>query len=85
MMIEVLYFASLREALNVDKEQLEIPAEVSSIAQLKTYLSSRGDIWLDSFSNNISLLVSINKQMATDNSPVADGDEIAFFPPVTGG
>ena len=84
-MIEVLYFASLREALNVDKEQLEIPAEVSSVAQLKTYLSARGDIWLDSFSNNISLLVSINKQMATDNSPVADGDEIAFFPPVTGG
>lgn len=84
-MIEVLYFASLREALNVDKEQLEIPAEVSSIAQLKAYLSARGDIWLDSFSNNISLLVSINQQMATENSPIADGDEIAFFPPVTGG
>ena len=84
-MIEVLYFASLREALNVDKEQLELPTEVSSVVQLKAYLSSRGDIWLKSFSNNISLLVSINQQMASDNSPVADGDEVAFFPPVTGG
>jgi molybdopterin synthase sulfur carrier subunit len=84
-MIQVLYFASLREALKVDKEQLEVPPEVSSVAQLKTYLSSRGDIWLDSFSNNISLLVSINQQMASDKSPVIDGDEIAFFPPVTGG
>lgn len=84
-MIDLLYFASLREALNIEKEQLQLPEDVNTILDLKSYLSSRGNIWLETFSNNITLLVSVNQQMAADETPVRDGDEVAFFPPVTGG
>lgn len=84
-MIDLLYFASLREALKTEKEQLQLPEDVNTILDLKSYLSARGDIWLETFSNNITLLVSVNQQMAADESPVRDGDEVAFFPPVTGG
>ena len=86
-MIELLYFASLREALNMEKEQLELPANINTILDLKSHLSTRGDIWAETFGNNssFSLLVSVNQQMADDLTSVNDGDEIAFFPPVTGG
>lgn len=84
-MIRLLYFASLREALNTENEQLELPHDVKSVTQLKQFLSQRGELWLDAFQGNQPLLVSVNQQMANDESLVRDGDEIAFFPPVTGG
>lgn len=84
-MIELLYFASLRETLNIEKEQLELADNMNSIMDLKNYLSARDDTWRDTFNNNVSLLVSVNHQMADDLTSVKDGDEIAFFPPVTGG
>lgn len=84
-MVELLYFASLRETLNIEKEQLELPASVRSIMDLKKHLSARDEVWLSTFSNNMSLLVSVNHQMADNLTSIKDGDEIAFFPPVTGG
>lgn len=84
-MFDVLYFASLREQLSTEKEQIEQVQDVSTVASLKALLIARGGVWKEAFEGSIPLLVSINQQMATDDAAIQDGDEIAFFPPVTGG
>ena len=84
-MSNLLYFASLRETLGSAKEQLDLPETVTSVAELKGMLSDRSAIWKASFSNDTSLLVSVNQQMANDQTEIKNADEIAFFPPVTGG
>ena len=84
-MFDVLYFASLREQLSIEKEQIEPAPDLSTIAALKGLLIARGGVWQQAFEGSIPLLVSINQQMATDGSAIKEGDEIAFFPPVTGG
>lgn len=84
-MANLLYFASLRETLDSDREQLDLPETVTNISELKSLLAQRGGPWSASFTANTSLLVSVNQQMATDQSAIKNADEIAFFPPVTGG
>ncbi len=84
-MADLLYFASLRERLGAAKEQLTLPENVQCIGDLKNYLSSRGGIWADTFTDNTEVLVSVNQQMVDNQSSIQDDDEIAFFPPVTGG
>lgn len=84
-MCNLLYFASLRETLGSGKEQLTLPDNVTTITQLKSLLAGRGGVWSVSFTGSTSLLVSVNQQMANDQSAITDSDEIAFFPPVTGG
>jgi len=85
MKINLLYFASLKEKLDCDKEHLELSDNIKTIEDLKVLLSQRGKQWDDSFKSDHSLLVSINQQIANDLSTINEDDEIAFFPPVTGG
>ncbi|MCP5141069.1 MAG: molybdopterin converting factor subunit 1 [Chromatiales bacterium] len=82
-MIRVLYFARLREALGADGEQLA--ADIGNVGELKAALAARGGVWRSEFAENPRLLASVNQDMADDATPVADGDEVGFFPPVTGG
>ena len=84
-MAHILYFASLREALNRDKEQIDLPDAIKTIADLKQFLATRGEAWQAAFNADASLLASVNQQMASDESAISNADEIAFFPPVTGG
>lgn len=83
MNIRVLYFASLREAVGTAHEQVSVPADVRTVAQLRELLGSRGGDW-EALSRN-SLRVALNQQMAGPESVLHEGDEVAFFPPVTGG
>ncbi len=84
-MIDLLYFASLREQLATDKEQYETDDQVTTIAELKQQLAQRGGAWAELFTREQGPLCSINQQMASEDSPIKSGDEVAFFPPVTGG
>ena len=84
MTIKLLYFASLRETLGTGGEEMTLPGEVSNIAGLKTFLATRGDVW-QTLTRSQSLRAAVNQKMAGPDSTVADGDEVAFFPPVTGG
>ncbi len=82
-MINILLFAKYRELL--DTEKLELDADnIDSINDIKNHLSQLGAAWQQVFEQS-NLLVAINQQMARLDSPVKDGDEVAFFPPVTGG
>jgi sulfur-carrier protein len=83
-MITVLYFARLREALGTGSEQIALPADVSNIESLRAHLFARGGVWSDELQNK-AIRAAINQSMASGESAIADGDEIAFFPPVTGG
>ncbi len=83
-MIKLLYFASLRETVGQSSEDLELPSQVTDIAALRALLAARGGAWKAAFDGG-RLLASVNQQMADDHHLVADGDEVAFFPPVTGG
>lgn len=84
-MVDILYFASLREALNTSREALELTQQIQTVAELKQFLIERGGAWKQAFTQSQSLLVSVNQQMADDHTAIRDQDEIAFFPPVTGG
>ena len=85
MKINLLYFASLKETLNCDQEILELDKDIDTIQDLKTFLVKRGGVWKSSFLANNALLASVNHQMANEQTSIHDQDEVAFFPPVTGG
>ena len=83
-MVTILYFARLKEALGSAREELAMPEGVSDLAGLRSVLTSRGGAWQQELSNG-RIRAAVNQEMANDRTPVRDGDEIAFFPPVTGG
>ena len=84
-MITVLYFARLKESLNYSTEDMELPEGVKTIAQLKTHLAKRGEAWANLFNGKQTIRAAINHALVDNEAAVKDGDEVAFFPPVTGG
>jgi len=83
--VRVLYFASVREKLGRDAEELELPADVSTIAGLRTHLRARGGAWAEALADGRLLRTAVNQDMAPPAAAIKPGDEVAFFPPVTGG
>lgn len=84
-MIRVCYFASLREQLGLAEEPLELPAGVADLAGLRACLRGRGGVWAEALAESRPVLCAVNQVMARPEQAVVDGDEVAFFPPVTGG
>jgi len=84
-MITVLYFARLREALGMSSEQISLPAEVRDLEGLRAMLIARGGAWGNELASSKPVRAAVNQAMAVGDTAVADGDEVAFFPPVTGG
>ncbi|WP_291991394.1 molybdopterin converting factor subunit 1 [Candidatus Accumulibacter sp. ACC007] len=83
-MLKIFYFAGLRERLGRGSEELELPAGVGDVAALRDLLAARGGAW-ESLVTLQNLRYAVNQQMARPDSPLRAGDEVAFFPPVTGG
>ena len=84
-LIKVLYFARLKENLNYSTEDIELPADVKNVEQLKGYLAKRGEVWADLFNGKQTIRAAINHALVDKAATIKDGDEVAFFPPVTGG
>lgn len=82
MSVKVLYFASLKEALGTSAEAVELPAGVATVGALRDWLVGQGRAGLATARN---LRCAVNQDMAGLDAAVRDGDEVAFFPPVTGG
>jgi molybdopterin synthase sulfur carrier subunit len=85
MSIRILYFARLREDMGISGEMFELPADVSDVRSLRAQLVARGGASAAALGPGKAVRVSVNQDLARDNTPVKAGDEIAFFPPVTGG
>lgn len=85
MRVSVLYFARLRESLGLAQETLELPDGVSDIAGLMAWLAGRGEPWRQEFAGCRPVRAALNQTLAANSASLAEGDEVAFFPPVTGG
>jgi molybdopterin synthase sulfur carrier subunit len=88
-MIQILYFASLKEVLDVSAEQLDLATvaqddKITDVGSLRDWLCQRGEPWHSAL-NQRRLMMAVNHTIAQQDTPITDGDEIAFFPPVTGG
>jgi molybdopterin synthase sulfur carrier subunit len=83
--VRILYFASLREKIGKDAEEIELPAGVATVAALRGHLRARGGDYETAFSEKALLRSAVNQDMVQPAAAVKAGDEVAFFPPVTGG
>jgi sulfur-carrier protein len=85
-MVTLLYFASLRESLGRSREQVALPSPgVPTVSSLVDSLRARDGAWSEAFAPGKPWRVAVNQQMANLATPLKPGDEVAFFPPVTGG
>ena len=84
-MITIRFFASVREAVGTAVLTIDEPFEGKHVADLKSWLSSRyGDVWQEAlFQPN--LVHAVNQVVVDPDTVLHDGDEVAFFPPMTGG
>lgn len=83
--VTVLYFARLREVLGSASETVVLPAGLQTLTGLRTHLRSRGGAWEAELAAEKPVRVAVNQDVAQADTALADGDEVAFFPPVTGG
>jgi molybdopterin synthase sulfur carrier subunit len=84
MTVKVLYFASLREALGRPAEELALPTGVATVGALRAHLAARGE-GCQALGEGRNVRAAVNQRMVGADAVLASGDEIAFFPPVTGG
>ena len=85
MKIQCRFFASVREKLGVSQESVELPEEIKTVGDVRQWLIARGDVWAEVLAEGRALRMAYNQQMANPDTAIAEGAEVAFFPPVTGG
>jgi sulfur-carrier protein len=85
MNIKILYFARIKESVNYSTEDIVLPNDVSTITALKNFLAQRGDVWAGLFNGKQTIRAAINHELVDNMAVINEGDEVAFFPPVTGG
>jgi molybdopterin synthase sulfur carrier subunit len=83
--VKLLYFAWLRTRIGCGEEELDVPAEVATVADLLAWLAGRGGGYAEALGRPDLVRVAVNQEFASADTPVAPGDEVALFPPVTGG
>jgi len=83
--LKLVYLARLREAFGTAGEDLAPPPEVATVAALRTWLAARGGAWASELAAGRAVRIAVNHDVARPDTPVRPGDEIALFPPVTGG
>ena len=83
--LTILYFAWLRERIGRDREELALPPGVTTVGALVAFLAERGPGYAAAFQNRRTVRCAVNQEFADPAAVIAPGDEIAFFPPVTGG
>ena len=83
--MRLLHFAWLKNLVGTDAEEVSPPADVRDLRGLLDWQRSRGEGYTEAFADLAAIRVAINQDYAKPSDPVAPGDEVAFFPPVTGG
>ena len=82
-MIDVLYFAWVRERIGLPRERVETGAE--TVADLVAELSAREERYAAAFADTSALRVALDQELSSFDAPLAGVREVAFFPPMTGG
>jgi len=83
--VKLLYFAWVRERIGAHEEDFALPAGVATVGDLIAHLAARGDGYAHAFADPAQIRAAVNQETAQPGDAVADGDEVAFFPPMTGG
>jgi molybdopterin synthase sulfur carrier subunit len=83
--VKVLFFAGLREQLGTAGEEIELPGSVTTVGGLRSHLLQRGESWKAALSEKKLVRMAVNQDMVEAGAMIKAGDEVAFFPPVTGG
>ena len=83
--MQLVYFASVRECIGLSEETYALPGGVGTVGELIAHMRARGDQYATAFENTLMLRVAVNQTHAQPDHPVTNSDEVAFFPPVTGG
>ncbi len=84
-MINIKYFARLSENLESKGEEIEFSEQSKTVDSVIQLLIDRGEPWITEFSAETKVLVAVNYEICQTNTQLKEGDEVAFFPPVTGG
>jgi molybdopterin synthase sulfur carrier subunit len=85
MSVKLVYFAWVRERVGKASEEVELPREVATVADLVRWLKSRGEEYAHAFENEGVVRAAVDHAHARPDAPVAGAREVAFFPPMTGG
>ncbi|PTW53205.1 molybdopterin synthase subunit MoaD [Breoghania corrubedonensis] len=83
--MKILYFAWVRERIGMPEEEIALPAEVSTPADLLAFLSKRGPEYESAFERPEIIRVAVDQTHVDHDMPIGDAREIALFPPMTGG
>ncbi|EGF31128.1 Molybdenum cofactor biosynthesis protein D; Molybdopterin converting factor subunit 1 [Oxalobacteraceae bacterium IMCC9480] len=85
MKITLRFFAGVREVVGTGSDALTVPESVRTVGDVRQFLCERGDPWAQALAEGRALRMALNQEMVTADTPITDGCELAFFPPVTGG
>lgn len=83
--VKLVYLARLRECFGSTGEPVDLPVDVTNVTQLRGWLAARGGIWATELAPGRAVRFAVNHAMAAADTVVTPGDEVALFPPVTGG
>lgn len=81
----ILYFAWLRSKIGIGEERLDLSPATATVADLIAHLKTRGAGYAEAFADMSLIRVAVNQDYVGQDHPLKSGDEVAFFPPVTGG
>jgi molybdopterin synthase sulfur carrier subunit len=85
MKIKLRFFASVREALGASNEAVDLPEDVKTVGAVRDFLIARGGAWAEALGRERALRMAFDQVMCEADTPIREGGEVAFFPPVTGG
>ena len=83
--MKLLYFAWVRERIGTPQEELDLPAAVTTVAELLAWLKTRGPEFENALEHDAVIRVAIDRVHVDHAAPIAGAREIALFPPMTGG
>ncbi len=83
--MKLLYFAWLRTKIGIAEETVDLPAGVATVADLLNWLQARGPRFAEALKNLATVRVAVNQCYVGRDTHIDPGDEVAIFPPVTGG
>jgi molybdopterin synthase sulfur carrier subunit len=83
--MKILYFAWIRAKIGIAAEDVTPPAGIATVGALLDWLAMRGPLYAEALKNRSVVKTAVNQEYVEPDHPIAAGDEIALFPPVTGG